>query len=277
MYPYEITLLDPFKQVESWIFVHGWIPMHIRSLVTTIWIAWLICYIWESYECSWFVPKMIAGLFGANFVYNFAMWLGGELPSDSLIGDVGQGLLCSMWASYFLAASGVPNGFLWYARTTSQKWWRIIVLLLMSHSSALSTVMLVVDMNEPLYYSTFDDWVSKSMNFIPAGWYAWIILQLFFVLYIRWGDYSTFPDYEKEIKEYYNCLLIYFTVEGLLCSTFWVPTYFAYWAGQPLIWIIFYFYFHYNNPKPPLTPFAMIYNTFYGFFDQIPKEKQKLD
>lgn len=276
VYPFEITLLDPFKQVESWIFVHGWVPMHVRTLVDTIWIAWLICYIWESYECSWFLVRMTAGLFGPNVVYNFAAWLGGELPSDSLIGDVGQGLLCSLWASYFLRASGVPSGMLWHARSIPQKLWRLFVLFLISHSAVISTILLVRDLNEPLYYSSLWEWMYTPMNLIPLGWYIWIVLQVFLTLYVRWEDYTTFPEYEYEIKQYYNCLFIYFTVEALLCSTFWIPTYLTYWVGQPILIIIFYFYFHSTNYHiTPLTAWEMFKETVHGIFEQVPKVKQE--
>lgn len=244
VYPYENELLDVFRVVESWIFTHGWIPGTFRIIVPCFLSLYLICYLWESYECSWCFPTKISSLWGPNFVYDTATWLGGELPSDSLIGDTGQGATISLWCSYFMWICELPNSYFWKRRSGKQKLVRLLLLAAQSHLSTIAIIFLVRNVNQPIYYWSISEWWNSEINLIPIGWFIHLVFMIIFeYVYLRmdidlavsYSDYYLIP----RLKDYTNYRMIYFFVEASLCSTFIIPTYYAYWFGQIILVILF--------------------------------------
>lgn len=250
VYPFETMLIDVFKVCETWIFIHGTQPMSLRLVSADLITAIFYCYGWESYEVSWFLVKMVAGWFGQNFVYSTASWLGSELPSDSLIGDVGQGAVCASWSSYFMWVNGVPTNYLWHYRTWKQKLWRIFLTILESHAAVISIIFLVMDPSKKIYYSNVSEWWDLGLNLIPIGWFVYLVVKILFTLYLKWedqvfamkrGDYTIM----RAIGQYYNCTLIFIMIEAVFCTAsfiFTIPTYLTYYIGQVVLLILFYYY-----------------------------------
>ncbi len=246
VYPYETQLGDVFRVVESWIFIHGFEPTTLRIICGDWVMVCLLCYLWETWEVSWFVVKKISSYFGNNFVYNTASWLGSELPSDNLIGDPGQGAVCSLWASYFMWINDVPTLYQWYYRTWRQRAWRLFLVVIQSHSSLVAIVMLVRDPSKPIYYSSIAEWWNSPLNLVPIGWFFYLALRLLLLFHQKMedklfchsrGDFHLIDRFGR----YYDCLIEYFLVEAIFCSTFIVPTFYAYYTGQVVLMILFYY------------------------------------
>ena len=271
VYPFEVALIDVFYVVETWIFVHGTLPMEVRFLAPCWSFAVLCCYIWESYECSWFLGKIFGNIFGLTFVVSTSAWLGGELPSDSLLGDVSQGALCGLWASYFMWVNGVPTGYLLFYSTLSEFAWQLFILLLDSHSAVITIVMLIRDPLKKIYYSTFGEWWNSELNLIPIGWPIYVVIRIVFLLYKR-KTHSQFAHDRGDFKvaesiiQYYNCTLAYFLLEATMCSvsffTAYIATYRMYYIGQLFLLVIFYYYHKESRQHRGWKTFPIYLNLF---------------
>jgi hypothetical protein len=269
VYPLETAPLDPFRQVETWIFVHGYIPAFIRLIMPDLFYSILVCYAWESYEAGWSIVGQIASYFGDNFVSTSSQWLGTEKPTDSLIGDMLQGSMASLWSSYFMWISGLPSYYLWSRRNGKQRLWRVILLLVQSHSSAIATVFFVRDLSEPIYYNSFAEWWNSTPNLYPTCWFVWLAIMFLFNFYMRWEDVDFAskddPSMVAPVQQYYSYMMIYLSFMGAACSTFVFPTYAAFWVAQLILASLF-FWYHCHYIKLPLRTF-LPYVSFVYFQD----------
>lgn len=251
VYPYESTPLSIFRVVESWIFVHGYEPLHVRSLAFSFNSTFLLILIWEIFETFWEFGVYFNYFKPLQFLGGAADWLGGEKKVDSLIGDISQGLIAAAWSSMFLRFAEIPSGKLWYDRTFKQKLHVLLIYSIMILSAALSTVIIVIDPEQPLYFSSIEDWKSRQTNIIPIGWYIYFASRYFFLFYLIRLHIRDFPELEQNIITFYSCTFVYLTVVGTLCSTFWIPTYYTFYLAQIILVFIFYFKYYYDNPKVP--------------------------
>jgi hypothetical protein len=243
VYQFEVTAIDPFKQRETWIFVHAWVPMLIRLIVPNFWYSVGLCYGWETFECSFFILVEFAKYYPDNSFSAFAHWLGGEMPTDSLIGDISQGLIAALWCSYFLKWSGIENGSvfsienknpIWSSKTRGQKLKRIILIVFVALSALIATIQATPDPNRPLYPSTWQQFVDEPWNMYPIGWYVYIPIQIFFVWVFYNLDLEEYHD-KISIRQLYEMIIIYFGINAIITTPFFIPTYYTYWATIPFL------------------------------------------
>lgn len=249
IYGFDLTPLDPFRQVESWIFMHGYMPGFIRLLVIDMIVLYAVCELWERFEVLWSIAKQIYEyIFPRDgFVYDSLGFMGCEPPTDSL-GDVIQGVTVGLWSSYFMWISGLPSGYLWCRRTWSQLAWRIFIVVIQACSHLIATVMFVERPSDPIYYWSISEWWTSKPNLFVIGWWIWFLIVQPLIIWWSWYEDVQFAredalsygrSMEEPVKQWYNFMIAFYLFEGFLCSSFVMPTYYAYWTGQLALLFIF--------------------------------------
>lgn len=237
VYVYQVGIWDTFRTPETWIYVHFFVPYIIGFLSTSVRNGLQICYGWETFE------HILMGLFMDKNI------LGTESAMDSVVGDILQGFTGVLWAHTLKAAVGIPAHYIWGRRTFVQRSIQIALIVLVCLSANLATLILVVDPDKPIYYSSIADWSSRPINTYAVGFVMWLALGFLFLAFFERSAINDLPELADKIHGFFFATRILHLILSIACCTLWIPTYYTFWAVQPVLFGIIYFLYYYDNPE----------------------------
>lgn len=237
VYIYEFNVWDPFRVPETWIFIHFFIPHMIGYLTTSVRNGLLLCYMWETTEHN------LMGLFMNKNIF------GTETAMDSVVGDILQGFTGVLWAHVIKRALDIPVHYLWARRTGYQRFFQILLVVLLGASANLTTIILVVDPNKPVYYASLEDWFSRPINTFAVGFWLWLTLGYLVMWFFEYTACADLPEMAPKIHKAYFISRVIYTIFALACFTLWIPTYYTFWAVQPIAVGIVYFLVYYDHAE----------------------------
>jgi len=258
-----------FLAKDGWAFIHAWSPLLLYVFILqSVKLSLLVILFWECFET--FVSesvKFIAGKFPDLFKESTIQWFG-EVPSDSLLGDIIQGIAAIAWGWYILRSAGFKAAeysenkpkWDWYKKymelgliitiwvwitdfvptyiitgneilekkTTSERWRRLFQFLIFQWSTIVSTLTIVNKDPESM----------ELFEIIPFGFWIFLFFHLLLLSWCLYDDYKIFYPFTYRLKRLYTLVFFYFGSNGLLNMTFAFGTYITYWCTMPIIFLL---------------------------------------